>query len=609
MAGYNNSLKKSGSTWTADDVTKWIDEQEKTANAGSKISQNVNSGQASLKKYGITWTADDVTKYTNQLAEKANASVQIPKLEARETSEHPFDVDKLLADDYKMTKEERKEVRKYTDEWLDDYGKRIRNGEFSQEELAKQHSGTDSEYYKMQQLYNKSDPFTSFVAGIVSEIPFVKGLANKAGEDNINAKQVLNLTKDAKTQNPIASGAGGMAWNLTEYAALKPVLQAIPGLSNATGKVADFLSNKIPGLGSVAPQIQNVLNDLTVDVALDTIPSLAEDIASDKSAGEVAGNAALNVGTNLGLNVLGEAAPALIKGVKNKLQSLIDVGAVKEAGESTIKQGVNAGTASSSALDAITDTIPMLDGKAVINSTEQATEGVSEQVAKKITDPVEKAFSSPDVYKTHSIDEIAKMQEYLEASDERIINFAKEVRKAGKGNFAKQLELNPVSDRAAQDIKKATGIDASGNKVVLDKGTIEHIDIRHGVQGRADHSMADDKTLSRIQYVLDNYDEAFIGKGTTKTRLKDQSPAPTVVFTKRVDGHYYVVEAATDAKTKKNIIVSAYIGDDGSIAENIKKGSIVRMSNATEKQFLPRTSETESASYASDNSIHKVSEN
>jgi len=59
---------------------------------------------------------------------------------------------------------------------------------------------------------------------------------------------------------------------------------------------------------------------------------------------------------------------------------------------------------------------------------------------------------------------------------------------------------------------------------------------------------------ARIGYVLDNYDsvEVLTQSGdldySTGFNMADNTPAPMLMFKKRVDGTYYVVEAVPDSK-------------------------------------------------------------
>lgn len=208
----------------------------------------------------------------------------------------------------------------------------------------------------------------------------------------------------------------------------------------------------------------------------------------------------------------------------------------------------------------------------------------------KATDPVEVALSRPDVNSTHTPEEIAMMHEYMESGDEGIIRYAENVRKLGKNERFSDYKLSDVSARQSEDIKRLTGIDTTGNRLVLDKDAVTHIDKRHGAKGTADHSMADDKTLSRIQYVLDNYDEAVIGKKNSgKVRLKNGDRGPTIEFRKKIDGEYYVVEAATDASTKTNRIVTVYTTKNKAAGKVSAANAVPPVANADLKSPSPAT--------------------
>ena len=72
--------------------------------------------------------------------------------------------------------------------------------------------------------------------------------------------------------------------------------------------------------------------------------------------------------------------------------------------------------------------------------------------------------------------------------------------------------------------------------------------------------MADVEDVARLRYVLENYDSIeFEGKTSKNYRTKDGNRAPKVIFSKKIDGTYYVIEAVSDASKKRNYIVSAYI--------------------------------------------------
>ena len=164
----------------------------------------------------------------------------------------------------------------------------------------------------------------------------------------------------------------------------------------------------------------------------------------------------------------------------------------------------------------------------------------------------------------HTPAEQAVIDAYQAAVDEDIITFYKE---AKENQNAGSIRLNDVSDRAANDIMALTGHNTSGFKTTFDARQAWHINNDHGIEGKSDHSMADDNDVGRIQYVLDNYDHAEYG-GTTDAYWEPKEngrsrQAPVVVFSKKVNGTYYVVEATPVSKARSVNIVSAYMLESG----------------------------------------------
>ena len=114
----------------------------------------------------------------------------------------------------------------------------------------------------------------------------------------------------------------------------------------------------------------------------------------------------------------------------------------------------------------------------------------------------------------------------------------------------------------------------SGFTNAINSNGIKHILKEHGENGVVDHSMADVNDLARIAYVLDNYDtvnQATYASGDIKYsqefRGKNNRPAPMLVFSKKVNGTYYVIEAVPDTQYKKFWVVSAYMEKKGGITQ------------------------------------------
>lgn len=152
-------------------------------------------------------------------------------------------------------------------------------------------------------------------------------------------------------------------------------------------------------------------------------------------------------------------------------------------------------------------------------------------------------------------------QEYKKAVNPKIVDFVKRIRNLkDKNNAGKiKLELSSVKEREVQDIKKLTGIDTSEYKRDMDGNTVIHIENRHGENGAADRSMSDVNDLARIEYVLENYDDIESAKDDKgRYRDYDNKLSKSVVYSKRINGNYYVVEAVPDSKAKTLHVVSAY---------------------------------------------------
>lgn len=156
---------------------------------------------------------------------------------------------------------------------------------------------------------------------------------------------------------------------------------------------------------------------------------------------------------------------------------------------------------------------------------------------------------------------------YLDAVDQEVLEAAQTYREDKNAKF-RRIKLGDVQQREAETIKKLTGKDVSGYTHNIDRNGFVHIENRHGTNGTQDQSMSDLNDVARQGWVIENYDD--IG------RLKDRNgeyvdsygyldangePSPVVVYRKRINGTYYLVEAVADGRWKKLWTVSAYISD------------------------------------------------
>lgn len=179
-------------------------------------------------------------------------------------------------------------------------------------------------------------------------------------EEKEELKQALS---NARKQSPIPTLAGQLGTNVALYGVGSKAMQAIPAISNLTGKMGNAVGKKageVANLGGqylfdkgaisagskilganigkgIANSTANILGDTILDVALDTVPATIENVKSGMSVGEVAKEAGKNIGTNLAFNVGGEAVGNILPALKNidtrkKVDDIIDT--ASEAGNS-----------------------------------------------------------------------------------------------------------------------------------------------------------------------------------------------------------------------------------------------------------------------------------
>lgn len=147
--------------------------------------------------------------------------------------------------------------------------------------------------------------------------------------------------------------------------------------------------------------------------------------------------------------------------------------------------------------------------------------------------------------------------EYQAAVDGNLLQFVERVKHGDK--TAISYKLGAVSKNATEDIASLTGINTTGFNRLLSRSAVEHIEKRHGENGKADRSMKDSEDIARMQYVMDHYDTIEkLDEVSGSIMDKNNQYAPLVKYAKRVNGTYYVVEAVPDTKAKTLRIVSAY---------------------------------------------------
>lgn len=153
---------------------------------------------------------------------------------------------------------------------------------------------------------------------------------------------------------------------------------------------------------------------------------------------------------------------------------------------------------------------------------------------------------------THTAEQMRVINDYQNSTEQDIIDFAIRARDKSIA-YVEPKPIAKIRDSVADYVQEKTGIDTHGNDILINRDTITHIDNEHKNSNNG-KSQITDEDLSRIRWVLDNADEFAISDDvSTITRTKDGSPAPHILMRKRIDGHYYVVEAVSDGKKEKEL--------------------------------------------------------
>lgn len=161
----------------------------------------------------------------------------------------------------------------------------------------------------------------------------------------------------------------------------------------------------------------------------------------------------------------------------------------------------------------------------------------------------------------HTAEEQKIIDEYKAAVNPKLREFIEKIKSLKNVNVADKLhqKLMDITPQEAIDIEELTGIDVTEFSRDIDGGQIVHILKRHGEKGKADQSMSDENDIARMEYILKNYDSIEVSEDYEgKYRNSDKSSALTLIYSKKVDGTYFVVEAVPDNKRKSLQIITCY---------------------------------------------------
>nr|DAF32252.1 MAG TPA: hypothetical protein [Ackermannviridae sp.] len=236
----------------------------------------------------------------------------------------------------------------------------------SQEDYAKKTAAMNAELNQNSALRGKAQmngagqTAQAFTAGLYDSVPFltksVDKLTDIANATGAELPQLSNAIEGAKSYDPLAAAAGTLVGKGMQYKLFNTAMEGTP-LAQTMGKAGNAVvgqAQKIPVLGDVlgagaGDALGRILTDTTADLALDTLPTLADDLStySDQqqaiangetvdealTPGKIAGNTAKNIAGNVAMNALPEIGGALFNRLK---------GTAGDAAQDALKQADNA---------------------------------------------------------------------------------------------------------------------------------------------------------------------------------------------------------------------------------------------------------------------------
>lgn len=236
----------------------------------------------------------------------------------------------------------------------------------NQEDYAKKTAAMNAELNQNSALRGKAQmngagqTAQAFTAGMYDSIPFltksVDKLTDIANATGAELPQLSNAIEGAKSYDPLAATAGTLVGKGMQYNLFNTAMAGTP-LAQTMGKAGNAVvgqAQKIPVLGDIlgagaGNALGRILTDTTADLALDTLPTLADDLSTYSAQqeaiangqtvddaltpGKIAGNTAKNIAGNVAMNALPEIGGALFNRLK---------GTAGDAAQDALKQADNA---------------------------------------------------------------------------------------------------------------------------------------------------------------------------------------------------------------------------------------------------------------------------
>lgn len=177
----------------------------------------------------------------------------------------------------------------------------------------------------------------------------------------------------------------------------------------------------------------------------------------------------------------------------------------------------------------------------------------------------------------HLYDEEKVSKEYLDSVNPEIENAVISIRNGDIDSVPDVINVTELDEKTIKAISDFVGYDVSGYVCKIERDRLVHVENRHGINGKHDHSLSDPKDTARMGYVVnnsDNIDWVVDGKGNKvfdeKYNDRYNNKSPVFIMEKRIDRTYSVSQVVPDSKRKTLWVTSARIekADVGSQVPN-----------------------------------------
>lgn len=334
----------------------------------------------------------------------------------------------------------------------------------SKEEYAKKSAELNAELNRNSALRSKAQmngagqSAQAFTAGMYDSVPFLAkasdAMASAANATGLGAElPMLSKTlEDTKTYDPLAATAGTLAGKSMQYSLFNTAMAGTP-LAQMMGKAGNTVvgqAQKIPVLGNVlgagaGDALGRILTDTTADLALDTLPTLADDLSTYSAQqeaiangqtvddaltpGKIAGNTAKNIAGNVAMNALPEIGGALFNRLK---------GTAGDAAQDALKQ----------ADDAVQDVQSTAPARNIVQPEATGTTGLAAQIQR---------MNTPDAANRSALDTLDELRGQVNLNGAQ----EKEAEQLRRAVLQRQQEIGDEAKLALQNTDSLP-IDAQG---------------------------------------------------------------------------------------------------------------------------------------------------